>query len=266
MSAHLDNARRVKDFGGVLEADQFGPDEVPRFLAYVPAANFSPCCLLHTGGLGRSHLAPAGQALVQVGLDDARHCGEAAALGDGVKCSHASNSSESLTTTQAIRSFNLHSELLENHIMETATERRLRKLQELAAVSGGIHAIAAAAGVSAASLDQIIKGTRLPKKADGTRSARSLGDAAARAIEDAYKLGRGWFDAADAGKQSPPTVAAPGRSLLDAAHIIAQCMLTADPITRELVARILPDLALRPDAFADTLAMLARITGTPPPT
>jgi hypothetical protein len=44
-------------------------------------------------------------------------------------------------------------------------------------------------------LDQVIKGVLLPAKNDGTRSPRSLGDAAARSIEKAFDLPEGWFDA-----------------------------------------------------------------------
>lgn len=80
--------------------------------------------------------------------------------------------------------------------METANERRKRKLAELV-VRHGLDAIASKADVSKASLDQILKGTLLPRKQDGTRSPRSLGDAAAAAIETALELGAGWFDATD---------------------------------------------------------------------
>ena len=85
--------------------------------------------------------------------------------------------------------------------METANDRRLRKLKALIEEKGGVEAVATAASISAQSLDQILKGTLLPKKADGTRSKRSLGDAAAWEIEDAYGLGRGWFDMSDAASE-----------------------------------------------------------------
>ncbi len=78
--------------------------------------------------------------------------------------------------------------------METNNERRLRKLIEVCAAHGGYVAVAKGAKLNPASLDQIIKRVPLPKKGDGSRSERALGDAAARAIEEAYKLGRGWFD------------------------------------------------------------------------
>lgn len=59
--------------------------------------------------------------------------------------------------------------------------------------------------MSAQSLDQILKGVLLPAKSDGSRSPRKLGDAAAHKIEDAYKLGRGWFDVDDRVSTDAPT-------------------------------------------------------------
>lgn len=44
------------------------------------------------------------------------------------------------------------------------------------------------------SLDQVLKRVPLPPKANGTQSAKALGDAAARTLERAYGLGEGWFD------------------------------------------------------------------------
>lgn len=89
------------------------------------------------------------------------------------------------------------SELLEMLPMETGAERRRRKLKDLCEEHGR-PAVAEAAGMSAVYLEQIIKGVLLPEKADGTRSPRSLGDRAARAIEKAFELPEGWFDAPDA--------------------------------------------------------------------
>lgn len=43
-------------------------------------------------------------------------------------------------------------------------------------------------------LDQVLKGTLLPPRADGSRSPRRLGHEASTKIEDAFELGRGWFD------------------------------------------------------------------------
>lgn len=78
--------------------------------------------------------------------------------------------------------------------MESKDQRRLRRLKQITEEKGGVKAVAQAAGIGWQSLDQILKGTPLPEKQDGTRSQRALGDPAAEAIEDAYKLGRGWFD------------------------------------------------------------------------
>ena len=79
--------------------------------------------------------------------------------------------------------------------METKDTRRKRKLGLLiAATDGGLEAIAIKAEINPAYLQQIVKGVLLPPKKDGTRSPRALGDSAAEKIEDAYKLGRGWFD------------------------------------------------------------------------
>lgn len=78
--------------------------------------------------------------------------------------------------------------------MESKDDRRYRRLKKLAESHGGVRAIAEKAGLKWASLDQVIKKTALPAKKDGSISPRSLGDASAEAIEDAYGLGRGWFD------------------------------------------------------------------------
>jgi hypothetical protein len=78
--------------------------------------------------------------------------------------------------------------------VETNNERRLRKLKLLCSTHG-LANVAGKAGLKPVYLEQIIKGVKLPpKKEDGSRSERALGDSAARAIEEAYQLGRGWFD------------------------------------------------------------------------
>lgn len=80
--------------------------------------------------------------------------------------------------------------------MESKDQRRKRRLKQLAEQKGGVRAVAAAADLGWQALDQVLKGTLLPEKKDKTaaRSPRSLGDASAEAIEDAFDLGRGWFD------------------------------------------------------------------------
>jgi hypothetical protein len=77
--------------------------------------------------------------------------------------------------------------------METSSERRKRRLQWLVD-KHGLLAVAVKAKISHAGLDQILKGVLLPPKADGTRSPKSLGNHVAQQIEDAFELGRGWFD------------------------------------------------------------------------
>ncbi|MCO5338275.1 S24 family peptidase [Delftia tsuruhatensis] len=79
--------------------------------------------------------------------------------------------------------------------METGSERRKRKLKMLAdAVPGGIKAVADRAGMNYQTLTQVLAGTLLPPKKDGSQSPRSLGDKAAERIEDEWRLRRGWFD------------------------------------------------------------------------
>lgn len=83
---------------------------------------------------------------------------------------------------------------MSNRVMETNDERRRRKLADLA-LQYGLAEIAHKASMSMAALDQILKGVELPpKKGDGSRSKRGLGDSAARAIEAGFGLERGWFD------------------------------------------------------------------------
>lgn len=77
--------------------------------------------------------------------------------------------------------------------METASERRRRKLTKLC-TKYGLKEVATKAGLNPQTLDQIIKGVLLEPAKDGSRRPRSLGDSAAEAIEDAWELGRGWFD------------------------------------------------------------------------
>jgi hypothetical protein len=80
-----------------------------------------------------------------------------------------------------------------NGAMETNSERRLRKLKMLCETHGAAD-VAEKALLSLDYLKQILAGVKLPAKGDNSRSERALGDTSARAIEDAYGLGRGWFD------------------------------------------------------------------------
>lgn len=134
--------------------------------------------------------------------------------------------------------------------METIADRRRRKLITLVERHGGLSRLAQATNQSAASLDQVIKRTPLPPKKDGTRSAKALGPTAARAIEDALQLGRGWFDADDVEAASSPAAApAPNPapdSLLQALNVLAAAISNADELTRISIEPLLSRLAQRP--------------------
>lgn len=131
--------------------------------------------------------------------------------------------------------------------METIAERRRRKLIALAQANGGLSRLARACDVSAASLDQVIKQTLMQPKQDGTRSAKALGDASARKIEDALHLGRGWFDAEDAISQSDAPIAQPEPdALLHALNVLATAISNADELTRLSIEPLLSRLAQRP--------------------
>jgi hypothetical protein len=79
--------------------------------------------------------------------------------------------------------------------MDTNDEVRRRRLERLCKETlGGLVTVAQNAGQSWAALDQILKRVELPPKKDGTRSAKALGDAAARSIESAHGLPEGWLD------------------------------------------------------------------------
>jgi hypothetical protein len=112
----------------------------------------------------------------------------------GVKFFAMRHHSDSLRCVQRIALDTRVSDTLEPIPMETKGERRLRKLKALCVEHGGHTAVADHVGISEQYLDQILKGVRLPTKADGTRSPRTLGDAAARKIEHVFQLGEGWFD------------------------------------------------------------------------
>jgi SOS-response transcriptional repressor LexA len=77
--------------------------------------------------------------------------------------------------------------------MKTNAERRRVKL-EIFCNERGLKAVAEAAGLNWQYIDQAIKKTLLPAKKDGTRGRRKMSDEAFEKIEDAFNLGRGWFD------------------------------------------------------------------------
>jgi hypothetical protein len=80
-----------------------------------------------------------------------------------------------------------------NVCMETAEERRKRKLRALCDLHG-TDKVSQRAGVAEAYIKQILAGTLLPPKSDGTRSPRHVGTDMARSIEAGFGLERGWMD------------------------------------------------------------------------
>lgn len=194
------SALRTSGFEGLwsaLCANEFRPDAEPRFLAEAPALQLTASGILYTPSLRGVHVSTPGEALVEVLLADARDGCEPAARFGRCLVAHASNSSESLENNQANRYYVTPSNALEAALMETSGERRRRKLETLCR-ERGIEVVAEAAQKSAVYLDQIINRRLLPpKKSDGTRSARQLGDKVARAIELGLGLGVGWFDLDD---------------------------------------------------------------------
>lgn len=132
--------------------------------------------------------------------------------------------------------------------METISERRTRKLIALAKAKGGIGVIADDCDLSTAALDQVVKGTLLPAKSDGTRSKKALGNKAARAIEERYGLGRGWFDIEDASAMP----AAPDH-LQSALAVVAKSLAESDRFARvwPKVSRLLSEVAEEPEQFGN---------------
>jgi hypothetical protein len=137
--------------------------------------------------------------------------------------------------------------------METCSERRKRKLAELAQEKGGLKVLAADCGLSYGSLDQILKGVPLPPKADGSRSERSLGDDAARSIEMRYGLERGWFD-------SDPTPAADTPENLAAAlGVLTKALQEADESILIAVAPLLSAMASDPANAKNKSALILKL-------
>lgn len=77
--------------------------------------------------------------------------------------------------------------------MDSLAERRRASL-EIFCQKHGIREVAEASGLNWQYIDQAIKKTLLPPKKDGSRSYRKMSDEAFAKIEDAYQLGRGYFD------------------------------------------------------------------------
>lgn len=181
----------MRHLDGLL--NKLRPDAAPGFLAQRAPIKLPVGFVLDAPRLGRAHVAPAGQALIEVLLADAGRGGKLSPALGADFCRHIPECSDSLGACLAIRSGVTASGSLDNAVMETAGQRRKRKLADLCK-QHGLEAVAAKAEVSVVYLQQILAGVKLPPKADGTRSERKLGDRAARMIEAAYNLGDGWFD------------------------------------------------------------------------
>ena len=147
--------------------------------------------------------------------------------------------------------------------METINERRLKKLLALAESKGGLSRVAEKAGLNPATLQQIAKGTLLPAKSDGTRSKRSLGDAAVAKLEDAWELGRGWFDDAHfyvQGSFATKTTVAPQQTDLDVAlSTIREALAATDKTTRLALEPLFSALARDPETSVNSSQLIVKL-------
>lgn len=134
-------------------------------------------------------------------------------------------------------------ETLGNRVAAVRKERKLSQAE-----------LARLAGVAPGTIGNLESGTR-----KAPRELLALADALGISPQW-LKTGKGPIETDAAAPSDHQKRAVPKYSLLDAARQIALAMLNADRITRELVARIIPDLILKPEACEVTLAMLARVT------
>lgn len=182
---------------------------MPRPLTEIPSAQLSIAGGLVCPGRAWAHVAQADQTLIEVLLVAAELRGQFPAPLRRDLLLHGDHFSDSLTACQANRLNTCCSDTLDNGAMssETASERRKRKLIDLCNTHGLQH-VASESKVSAAYLDQIIKGALLPEKSDGSRSQRNVGDPLARKIEDGMGFATGWFDLSEgAGDWDAETIA-----------------------------------------------------------
>ena len=82
---------------GCLGGGQLGPDSLPGLLADHLASDGAIRFSLHPARLGWPHIAPSGQALIQVLLVDGQLFGQSPPLGGGELFAHARKSSVTLT-------------------------------------------------------------------------------------------------------------------------------------------------------------------------
>ncbi len=183
---------------------QFRPDPFPRLLTKVSAVQLPARSVLDLSSPGGIHVPPATEALVQVRLAhselgregpaslwgdaDRGHCDRMVAIRYRFRKGAEANRFVKMGAREC--------EMLEAPDMETAGDRRRRKLALLCDMHGR-DTVAELSGTNTFALEQVLKRVLLPPKKDGTRSPRHLGDKAARAIEYAFRLGEGWFDAPD---------------------------------------------------------------------
>lgn len=135
--------------------------------------------------------------------------------------------------------------------METNAERRRKKLETFCN-ERGLKAVADAAGLNWQYIDQAIKKTLLPAKKDGTRGYRKMSDEAFEKIEDAFELGRGWFDGINTKNQSTyPAPPATAPSLADTLAQLGQVIAASDKLTRAQIKPILDQLLETPEQAAE---------------
>jgi hypothetical protein len=130
--------------------------------------------------------------------------------------------------------------------------------------------VASKCDLSPASLDQVIKRTPMSRpKQDGTKSVKALGDASARKIEDALRLGRGWFDAEH---EAPPTLsAAPMAPALQepdeiarALRVLAKAVTGVDKATQVALERLFAMLLAEPDQHVNIAHAVCKLLPTAP--
>ena len=135
--------------------------------------------------------------------------------------------------------------------METNAERRRKKLETFCR-ERGLKVVAEVSGLNWQYIDQAIKKTLLPAKKDGTRGYRKMSDEAFEKIEDAFKLGRGWFD--EMLIQAPSTTATPpsaSPTLADTLTQLGQVIAASDKLTRAQIKPILDQLLEHPEQAAE---------------
>lgn len=143
----------------------------------------------------------------------------------------------------------------------TPKEHLIHRLKVLCGASGGAEAVADQAGISADNLKQILAGTTLPSGAP-----RGVGPSIQRKLDAAYPGWAALGDERDLVRRDPSDDAdynamPTAFTLRSALGQIAEKMRGADPTHRELVALLMRDIAVRPEALETTLGMLFKVTG-----